>query len=129
MAQHGTDVTGVISGFDRLRLRGSLRYFYQPTFLLRHLCRVGVLLKNFGAYATRLSDRVRDAAHAFAKRCDRPVRYLYLTAESKETLARQPAARDRIREGLIGVFDCVEPCLTYFVRGDRQAHRLGPIVR
>jgi hypothetical protein len=78
LAQHGTDVTGVISGFDRLRLRGSLRYFYQPTFLLRHLCSVGVLLKNFGAYATSLSDRVRDAAHAFARRCDRPVALPFL---------------------------------------------------
>ena len=124
MAQHGLDVTGVISGYDRLRLRGSLRYFYQPTFVFRHLCNVGVRLKNFGAYATSVSDRVRDAAHAFARRCGRPVRYLYSTAESKEALARQLAQRDQIREGLIGVFDCVEPCLTYFVRGERKAHRL-----
>lgn len=124
MAQHGSDVTGVIAGFDRLRLRGSLRYLYQPTFMFRHLCRVGVQLKNFGAYATALSDRVREAAHAFAQRCGRPVRYLYSTAESKESLARQLMERDRVNEGLIGVFDCVEPCLTYFVRGDRQAHRL-----
>jgi len=124
LAQHGSDVTGVIAGFDRLRLRGSLRYLYQPTFMFRHLCRVGVQLKNFGAYATALSDRVREAAHAFAQRCGRPVRYLYSTAESKESLARQLMERDRVNEGLIGVFDCVEPCLTYFVRGDRQAHRL-----
>ena len=94
LAQHGADVTGVISGYDRLRLRGSLCYFYQSTFLFRHLCNVGVLLKNFGAYATSLSERVREAAHAFAKRCDRPVRYLYSTAESKEALARQLAERD-----------------------------------
>jgi hypothetical protein len=124
LAQHGADVTGVIRGYDRLRLRGSLCYFYQPTFLFRHLCNVGVLLKNFGAYATSLSDRVRAAAHAFAKRSGRPVRYLYSSAESKEALARQLAERDRIREGLMGVFDCVEPCLTYFVRDDRKAHRL-----
>ena len=124
LARHGADVTGVISGYDRLRLRGSLCCFYQPSFLFRHLCNVGVLLKNFGAYATGLSDRVREAAHAFAKRRGRPVRYLHSSAESKEALARQLAGRDRIREGLIGVFDCVEPCLTYFVRGDRKAHRL-----
>ena len=58
LARHGTDVTGVISGFDRVRLRGSLRHFYQPTFIFRHLCNVGVLLKDFGAYVTSLSDRV-----------------------------------------------------------------------
>ena len=68
LAEHGRDVTGVIEGFDRLRLRGSLRYFYQPTFMFRHLCNAGVLLKNFGAYATTLSERVRDAACSFGKR-------------------------------------------------------------
>jgi hypothetical protein len=124
LATHGGDVTGVISGYDRLRLRGSLRYFYQPTFLQRHLCSAGVLLKNFGAYASALSDRVREAAHGFARRCRRPVRYLYSSAERKDALARALAERDHIRDGLIGVFDCVEPCLTYFVRGDHAAHRL-----
>ena len=104
--------------------RGSLRYLYQPTFMFRQPCEAGVLLKNSGGYATALSNRVRDAAHAFARRCGRPVRYLYSTAERKDTLARELAARDHIREGLIGVFDCVEPCLTYFVRGDHAAHQL-----
>jgi hypothetical protein len=42
--------------------------------MYRHLCNAGVLLKNFGAYASALSDRVRDAAHAFATRCGRPFR-------------------------------------------------------
>ena len=124
LAQHGRDVTGVIQGYDRLRLRGSLRDLCQPSFMFRHLCNAGVLLKNFGTYASTLSDRVRDAAHAFARRCGRPVRYLYSSAERKETLARELAERDHIRQGLIGVFDCVEPCLTYFVRGDRAKHRL-----
>jgi hypothetical protein len=83
-----------------------------------------VLLKDFGAYATGLSTRIRGAAHAFAARERRPVRYLYSTALSKEELARDLAQRDRVRDGLIGVFDCVEPCLTYFIRGDRAAQRL-----
>src|SRR5690606_39183356 len=108
----------------RLRLRGSLRHFYQPSFMFRHLCNAGVLLKDFGHYASALSERVRDAAHGLAQRLGRPRRYLYSTAESKEALARHWAGRDRIDEGLIGVIDCVEPCLTYFVRGDRKAHRL-----
>jgi hypothetical protein len=31
-----------------------LRDLYQPSFMFRHLCNAGVLLKNFGAYASRL---------------------------------------------------------------------------
>jgi hypothetical protein len=124
LTQHAADVTGVISGFDRLRLRASLRWLYQPSFMKRYLCEARVLLKDFGGYATALSNRIRAAAHAFAVRERRPVRYLHSTALSKEELARTLAERDRIDAGLIGLFDIVEPCLTYFVRGDRAAHRL-----
>jgi hypothetical protein len=113
VAQHAADVTGVIRGFDRLRLRGSLRYLYQPSFMKRQLCEARVRLKDFGAYAQRLTGRVREAAHALARRRRRPVRYLHSTSESKEELARRIGERDRVREGLIAVFDCVEPCLTY----------------
>lgn len=124
LAEHGADVTGVISGFDRLRLRASLRWLYQPSFMKRYLCEARVLLKDFGAYATSVSHRIRAAAHAFAAREHRPVRYLHSTAQSKEELARALATRDRVRAGLIGFFDIVEPCLTYFVKGDHAAHRL-----
>lgn len=124
LAEHGADVTGVIGGFDRLRLRASLRWLYQPSFMKRYLCEARVLLKDFDVYAKRLSNRIRAAAHAFAAREHRPVRYLHSTVVSKEALARTLAERDRVREGLIGLFDIVEPCLTYFVRGDHAAHRL-----
>jgi len=124
LAKHGANVTGVISGFDRLRLRASLRWLYQPSFMKRYLCEARVLLKDFGSYATGLSNRIRAAAHAFAAHEHRPVRYLHSTALSKEELARTLAEHDGVDEGLIGLFDIVEPCLTYFVRGDRAAHRL-----
>ncbi|MDO8545646.1 MAG: hypothetical protein Q7S40_34825 [Opitutaceae bacterium] len=64
LAEHAADVTGVISGFDRLRLRASLRWLYQPSFMKRYLCEAHVPLKDFGAYATGLSNRIRAAAHA-----------------------------------------------------------------
>ena len=42
LAAHGADVTGVISGYDRIRLRGSLRHLYQPSFMFRYLCEAGL---------------------------------------------------------------------------------------
>jgi hypothetical protein len=48
LAEHGADVTGVISGFDRLR--ASLRWHYPSTFMKRYLCEAHVLLKDFGTY-------------------------------------------------------------------------------
>jgi hypothetical protein len=124
LAQHGADVTGVISGYDRLRLRGSLRHLYQPSFMFRYLCSAGVRLKDFAGFVSGLTNRVCAASAAFAARCGRPLRYLESCVERKEDLARQLAERDRIKQGLIGVFSILEPCLTYSVRHDAAAHRL-----
>ena len=110
---HGADVTGVISGYDRLRLRGSLRHLYQTSFMFRYLCAAGVRLKDFAGFVSGLTNRVCAASAAFAAKHGRPLRYLESCAQRKEELARELAARDRIDEGLIGIFSILEPCLTY----------------
>jgi hypothetical protein len=43
---------------------------------------------------------------------------------SKEQKAREIAAADQIKEGLIALFSATEPCLSYSVRGDRSTRRL-----
>lgn len=124
LAQHGADVTGVIAGYDRIRLRGSLRYLYQPSFMFRYLCEAGVKLKDFAAFVSGLTNRVCAATAAFAAKHGRPVRHLESCIEAKEDLARRLAERDRIKDGLIGVFTILEPCLTYSLRKDEEAHQL-----
>ncbi len=52
VAKHSADVIGVLSGFDRLRLRGTLRALYQPTVLLRYLFVCQVLLNVTGRNET-----------------------------------------------------------------------------
>lgn len=124
LAAHGADVTGVISGYDRLRLRGSLRHLYQPTFMFRYLGSAGVRLKDFAGFVSGLTNRVCAASAAFAERCGRPLRHLESCVGRKEDRARRLAERDRIDDGLIGVFAILEPCLTYKVSHDAEAPRL-----
>jgi len=124
VTQHATDVIGVLSGFDRLRLMATLRPLYQPSQMMRYLSRVGVLLKDFAAFATGWTERVRGAAHQLAQKTNRPVQYLHGSWERKELLAREQARRDGVSSGLIGVWSVVEPCLTYFVRRDREQKKL-----
>ena len=50
LARHGQNVIGVLSGFDRLRLQGTLRTLYRPDGMARFLERVGEPWKNFKAY-------------------------------------------------------------------------------
>jgi hypothetical protein len=67
LARQGADVTGAIAGYDRLRLRGSLRHLYQPSFMFRYLCAVGVRLKDFGGFVSGLTNRVCAASARFCE--------------------------------------------------------------
>ena len=124
VTQHGADVIGVLSGFDRLRLMATLRPLYQPSLMMRYLSRTGVLLKDFAAFAAGWTERVRAAAHQLAEQSGRPLTYLHGSSQRKELLARDRARRDGLSVGLIGIWSVVEPCLTYFVRRDREQKKL-----
>ena len=117
VAGHQAEVIGILSGFDRLRLRGTLRSLYQPNVLLRYLYVCQVLLKGFKAYSMNLTRRIIDHAEQMALAAKRPWLYLGSSRTSKEELARQIACKDHIEHGLIAILRCVEPCQTYEVRG------------
>lgn len=102
----------------------TLRPLYQPSLMLRYLSRADVLLKDFAAFAAGWTDRVRTAARQLAEHSGRPLIYLPASSARKELLARELARRDGLTSGLIGLWSAVEPCLTYFVRRDREQKKL-----
>jgi hypothetical protein len=120
----GSQVTGFLSGFDRLRFRATLGMLFQPAIMEQYLSRQNVLLKDFKDYALGLTERIKAAARRAAVAARRPEQYLPSALASKEELARAIAQRDRIKRGLIVLFSTVEPCLSYTVRGNRAAKKL-----
>jgi hypothetical protein len=120
----GTSITGVLSGFDRLRLRGTLRHLFQPTVMEAYLNACHILIKDFGAFAHGLTARLKAVAYASAEQARRPFRYLSSSQISKEALARQIAREDGVTSGLIAIFSALENCLSYSVRGDRQTKHI-----
>jgi hypothetical protein len=117
VTQHQADVIGVLHGFDRLRLRGTLRHLYQPRALLRYLYFCQVMVQGFKKYALDLTGRIVAHAQQMAQDAQRPWVYLPSTFTSKEQLARRLARELDVRKGLIAVLRCVEPCQTFEVRG------------
>ena len=119
--RHRDAVIGVLNGFDRVRIRGTLRWLCYPDGLAKHLSKMRVLLKDFKAYAQRFTDGVRRGIEAVAEARGRPCEYLASPAISKEDRARAIAERDGIRTGLICVLSAVEPCRSFEIRGNRRA--------
>jgi len=122
--QHGEKVTGVVSGFDRLVLRGSLRMLSYTAGMMGFLSAMGVLLKDFGEYVERVTKQLKEASVAEAERLGRPMRYLQSSRTAKEPIARKIAEGDGIEQGLICILSCVEPCMSYEIRRDRESKKL-----
>ena len=122
--RHRDRVMGVLSGFDRVRFRGSLRWACYPDGLGKYLSSMKVLLKDFGTFMQSVTKRVRDAAEEIARAASRPMAYLKSPSESKEDRARSIAAKDGIREGLICVLYAVEPCRSFRIGRDRERKQL-----
>src|SRR5256885_16814094 len=124
--KHQKDVMGILHSFDRLRLQGSLRYLYCRDVFEEYLSKAKVLFKDFKKFATGLTMEVCQSAEQLARSLRRPFGYLASSALSKEEEAQRICRQDKIKEGLVAVFRCVEPCRTYKMRGNYQTKLLEP---
>jgi hypothetical protein len=97
LAKFGREVTAILSGFDRLRFRATLRLLFVPAKMEAYLSACHVLIKNFKPVAEALTARIKAAAFASAQTAGRPARYLPSPEISKEDLARQIARAARRR--------------------------------
>ena len=117
-------VLGVLHGFDRLVFRGHLRLLTPVRGMECHLHANGILYKDFDAYVQRKTQQLIEASLDSARQQGRPVIYLGSCNIDKEAEAAKVAARDGIREGLICVFKCVEPCWTFEMHRNRERRML-----
>jgi hypothetical protein len=132
--KHAAGVMGILSGFDRLVFRGSLREICYAEGMRRYLGAAGVLLKEFGAHVEAVTERIKAASLKAAGTLGREVRYLPSAQARKEEIAREIAARDGITEGLtclppqrgrqVCVLTSVEPCSSFEIHRNRVAKRL-----
>lgn len=118
------DVTGALSGFDRLVFRGTLQEPAHRGGLMHYLHAVRVLLKDFAGHAEALTRRLTHASEGLAKRNGRPIAYLQPGAINKEDKARETARADGIEQGLICILTAVEPCLSYEIMRDRNGETI-----
>jgi hypothetical protein len=124
LQRHAGSVTGMISGFDRIRFRGTIRLLANTPGLLAFLSHLSVLLKDFGQFALEASEKLKEASRSAAIEAGRPVRYLASPRVCKEQAALQLAREQKVEQGLICVLTALEPCWSFQVRRDRASRQL-----
>lgn len=124
LERHSSRIIGTLSGIDRMLFRGSLRSIAHVSGLEIFLYSHQVLMKDFSSYVLKLSERLVEHAKELAHKAGRRYVYLPSSKESKEEMALQIAKAERITQGLIVVFACVEPCQSFDLRKDRATKHL-----
>ena len=93
ITKYQNELTGTLSGFDRLVFRGTLwrnRLSGMKGYLWAH----GLGSKDFGEHAEQVSRRVKEAAVEPMLAAGRPVRYLNSGKDNKQQIALEIAAAD-----------------------------------
>jgi len=124
LARQGSEIKGVLSGFDRVRFRGTIRWLSSWQGMMSYLGTVRVPLKGFKEWAMGLTSQIKQATQDLAERAARPLIHLPSSSESKEARALEVEASDRITEGLICVLSCTEMCRTFEVGPNRALQKL-----
>ena len=75
--RHERDVVGVLSGFDRILFRGTLRSISYLDGMDKFLGAQHVLYKDFGRFAERISQALKEHSHQLAEQQDRPFVWLF----------------------------------------------------
>jgi hypothetical protein len=129
ISQHRSSIIGTLSGFDRLIFRGTVRGLAYPEAMMGYLWQRQVLLKDFGAFAETTTAAVKEASLAEAQALGRPIIYLEKSNTGKEPIASKILTRDGVRDGLVCVLKCVEPCSTFDIFKNRETKRLELVNR
>src|SRR4051794_25014190 len=96
-------IKGGLSGFDRLRLGGTKRMLSNVGGMKEFLWQSKVLLKDFDAFAQDTTGTLCRAVEQSAKDQGRPLVFISHPSQDKYPLVEEVAARDGVKQGLIGV--------------------------
>jgi hypothetical protein len=130
LQRHEGQILGVLSGFDRIRFRGTLRLLQSEGGVATWLERIGVAVKDFLSFAEGLTKRFCQQTDKLAQAWGRKVRYLPGVVD-KEDLVAQIRQKEGVAEnGVVAVLSTLEMGMSYtmFRRRDNDfaVLRRGP---
>jgi len=130
-------IQGVVSGFDRLIFRGSLRRLNYGHWdrglgamvgvgMEQYLWQNRILFKHYADHVKQVSERVKKAFLKPIEEQKLPVVFLRSSQVDKDQLARRLAVEKNIREGVVCAFSTLEPSPTFEHRGTHIIRRTRP---
>lgn len=130
-------IQGVVTGFDRLVFRGSLRRLNYGRYdaglkamvargMEEYLWQNQILFKDYQDHVKRVSERLKKAALTPFEKQELPVIFLRDPSEDKSKMARRVAEKRGVRSGLVCALSALEPSPTFEHRGMHILRRTRP---
>jgi hypothetical protein len=125
----GSRLRGCLSGFDRIRCRGTLRILAHVKGMMYYLSHEKVRLTEFGKFVESKSQEIREAVNAQAHRHGLAIEYVASAATSKEAKVQEILEKRGKDVGLVCILSCVEPCRSYEIVRDRERKMIDLVSR
>ena len=115
-------IKGIITGFDRIVFKGCFRPLMFAEGAMSFFRSRGVLNKDYKSWVMEQSSKLVEKADRYAQsEAERGIVPIHSCHERKETMAHERQKERGIRQGLIGVWSCLEACSTYRACYDAKA--------
>jgi hypothetical protein len=128
--RHQDQILGVLSGFDRIRFRGTLRLLQSEGGVATWLARIGVAVQDFLSFAEGLTKRFCRQTDRLAEAWGRKVRYLPGMVDKEDLVAEIREKEGVAENGVVAVLRTLEMGMSYtmFRRRDNDfaVLRRGP---
>jgi hypothetical protein len=125
LQRHAAHIQGVLSGFDRVRFRGTFRMLAHGSGMSIFLTKMRVLLKDFARFSQETTERLREGVEAVAQRDGRPIEYLTSAAVDKEQRVDAILQHEGAgRHGLIAILSSVDLCRSYEIHRNRALRQI-----
>src|SRR3984893_6890397 len=126
IAKFRDQITGVISGFDRLIFRGVLRRLVYSRGMEQYLWQNQILFKDYACHVKKVSQRIKNVSLELFHAQSVPVVYLPSPKTDKDECARTIALERGVKEGLVCALTSLEPSPTFEHYGTHMVARTRP---
>ena len=112
IAKYEKDIQGVMSGFDRVLFRGSLRRLTHSLGMKWYLSENNILCKQYEDHVKAISQKIKKAAVEPFQRQNLLVKHVF-GRDDKEKIARAFAAKRGLTEGDVCALSAMEMAPTF----------------
>lgn len=124
LQRHQDRILGVLSCFDRVRFRGSLRLLSYVGGVGNWLHSAGLLFKDFLALVEQLTTDLRKQTEQFATDAGRSVQYLDRKLDKEELVQQVRDQQESAENGLVAVLSTLETCQKFDIFRNRQTQQI-----